>query len=82
MSAAIYLRISQDRAGLRAGVLRQQEDWTRKLDTVTVTLDRTAAAVLATDPAIQVLATSPKIRFSVNLSAHTGDTFVAHFRQA
>jgi DNA invertase Pin-like site-specific DNA recombinase len=26
MSAAIYLRISQDRAGLRAGVLRQQED--------------------------------------------------------
>jgi hyaluronate lyase len=57
-------------------------DPTRKLDTLTVTLDRTASAVIATDPGVQVLATSPQISFSVNLSGHTGDTFVAHFRQA
>ena len=67
-----------DVAALKVAV----SDPTRKLDTLTVTLDRTASAVIATDPGVQVLATSPQISFSVNLSAHTGDTFVAHFRQA
>lgn len=57
-------------------------DPTRKLDTLTVTLDRTASAIIATDPGVQVLSTTPQISFSVNLSGHTGDTFVAHFRQA
>lgn len=57
-------------------------DPTRRVDAVTVTLDRVASAVGALDPGVQVLATSPRISFRVDLSAHTGDTVLARFIQS